>query len=162
MLDRNSRWSACSTKVDDSAGPEDYLFMQTGHAYDVAVVGAGVFGAWTAYLIPGLGRECIGLPVWCWAQVASSEVRRGVFARLWPDEKLLAVRGKIVGRGGELGKRVVIQFHVLEYCGLARGQAILDEHLAIFEKANGIEKITAIELEQRFPRSNWAPWWGHT
>lgn len=131
--------------------------MKTGQAYDVAVVGAGVFGAWTAYLIRRTGASVILIDQYGAGnkRASSGGETRIIRTGYGPDEIYSRSAARSLERWCELGKKVDQPlFHRTGVLWLAREQdAYSMSTLATFERANvAFEKLTAMELERRFPQ----------
>src|SRR5687768_17449884 len=63
-------------------------FIQSGKSYDVAVIGAGVFGAWTAYHLQKAGRKVVILDAYGAAnsRASSGGESRVIRIAYGPDE----------------------------------------------------------------------------
>lgn len=131
--------------------------MKTGKAYDVAVIGAGVFGAWTAYRLQSAGASVILFDQYgAGNSRASSGGETRIMRRGYgPDEIYLRSAQRSLLAWRDLSERSQqTLFHETGVLWLARE---IDDYTrdtgAAFER-NGVtfEKLTRADLEERFPQ----------
>ncbi len=136
--------------------------MKTGQTYDVAVIGAGVFGAWTAYLVRRTGASVILIDQYGAGNKRSSSggetriIRTGYGA----DEIYSRYAARSLALWRDLGEQVGLPlFHRTGVLWLARQQdAYSVSTLATFERMNvTFERLTPTEVEQRFPQIELGP-----
>jgi sarcosine oxidase len=136
--------------------------MKAGQAYDVAVIGAGVFGAWTAYQLQRTGARVILIDQYgAGNSRASSGGKTRVIRRGYgPDE----IYSRSADRSLELWRELSKQsdhllFHRIGVLWLARDRdAYSISTLATFERMGvAFEKLTRIELQTRYPQIDFGP-----
>jgi sarcosine oxidase len=137
--------------------------VSAGDPYDVAVVGAGVFGAWTAYWLRKAGRRVALLDAYGPANArASSGGQTRVIRMGYGDQEIysrwshrsLEVWKTLFGRDG----RPPV-FHPTGVLWMARGQDPLTvKTLATLERLKlAHERIERLELERRWPQIDFGP-----
>ena len=144
-------------KVDERVRPEDHLSMNAGRNYDVAVIGAGVFGVWTAYLIRRTGASVILIDQYGAGnkRASSGGETRIIRTGYGPDEIYSRSAARSLELWQEFGKQVDQPlFHRTGVLWLARDQdAYSMSTLATFERLNvAFERLTPTDLERRFPQ----------
>ncbi len=131
--------------------------MTTRSVYDVAVVGAGVFGAWTAYLIRRTGASVILIDQYgAGNSRASSGGKTRIIRRGYgPDE----IYSRFADRSLELWREFSKQsdqllFHRTGVLWLARDEdAYSISTLATFERMSvAFERLTRTELQAQYPQ----------
>jgi len=136
--------------------------MKTRQAYDVAVIGAGVFGAWTAYLVRRTGASVILIDQYgAGNKRASSGGETRVIRRGYgPDE----IYSRSADRSLELWRELCQQSgHLLFHCTgvlwLARDQDVYSTStLVTFERMGvAFEKLTGTQLQRRYPQIELGP-----
>lgn len=131
--------------------------MKTGQAYDVAVIGAGVFGAWTAYLIRRIGASVILIDQYGAGNKRSSSGGETRIIRMGygPDEIYSRFAARSLELWRDFGKEADPPlFHRTGVLWLARQpDAYSMSTLETFERTNvAFERLTLTELERRFPQ----------
>jgi sarcosine oxidase len=131
--------------------------MKNEQSYDVAVVGAGAFGAWTAHVVRDAGADVILIDQYGAAnkRASSGGETRIIRTGYGPDEIYTRSAARSLDRWRDLGKRMdQTLFHHTGVLWLAREQdAYSMSTLATFERTGvPFEKLTAVELERRFPQ----------
>ncbi len=136
--------------------------MKNVRVYDVAVIGSGVFGAWTAYLLRRTGATVILVDRYGAGnkRASSGGETRILRTGYGPDEiySRFAMRSLDLWRDFE--KRVEQPvFHPTGVLWLAREQdAYSMSTIATFEQMNvEFERLTAVELRRRFPQIELGP-----
>ncbi|CAN5675541.1 N-methyl-L-tryptophan oxidase [soil metagenome] len=134
--------------------------------YDVAVVGAGVFGAWSAYLIRRTGASVILIDQYGAGNKRSSSggETRVMRTGYGPDDIYSRSATRSLKLWRDLGEQVEqTLFHCTGVLWLAREQDSYSMNtLATFERTNvAFERLTPTRLERRFPQialgqSTWA------
>lgn len=136
--------------------------MKTGQAYDVAVIGAGVFGAWTAYQFQRTGASVILIDQYgAGNSRASSGGKTRVIRRGYgPDE----IYSRSADRSLELWRELSKQsdhllFHRTGVLWLARDEdAYSISTLATFERMGvAFERLTRTQLQTRYPQIEFGP-----
>lgn len=128
-----------------------------GSNYDVAVIGAGVFGAWTAHHLRRAGRRVILIDAY---GAASSRASSGGESRVircayGQDELYSRLAQRSIGEWKELGRRVksaLFQPVGVLHMG-ARGDATIGATSGVLAKI-GVphERLNVAELRKRFPQ----------
>jgi monomeric sarcosine oxidase len=136
--------------------------MNTVRAYDVAVIGAGVFGAWTAYLARQTGASVILIDQYGAGnrRASSGGETRIIRTGYGPDEIYSRYATRSLELWRDFGKQVEQPlFHRTGVLWLAREQdAYLMSTQATFERLNvAFERLTPIELGRRFPQIELGP-----
>ncbi|MCM3903325.1 MAG: FAD-dependent oxidoreductase [Pyrinomonadaceae bacterium] len=131
--------------------------MQNGLAFDVAVIGAGVFGAWTAYLIRKSGASVILIDQYGAGNKLSSSggETRIIRAGYGPDEIYSRSATRSLELWCHLGQQVGLRlFHRTGVLWMAGQQdAYSMNTLETFERMNvAFERLTSTELSRRFPQ----------
>lgn len=131
--------------------------MKSREIYDVAIIGAGVFGAWTAYLIRRTGASAILIDQYGAGneRASSGGETRVIRTGYGPDEIYSRSAAWSLERWRNLETQVEQKlFHRTGVLWLAREQdAYSVETLATFERTNvAFEKLTSTDLERRFPQ----------
>jgi len=131
--------------------------MIVERAYDVAVIGAGVFGAWTAYLLRQTGASVILIDPYGGGnkRASSGGETRIIRTGYGPDEIYSQSATRSLELWCDFGKQVDQPlFHRTGVLWLAREQDSYSvSTLATFERMNvAFEKLSATELERRFPQ----------
>ena len=137
--------------------------VSSGNVYDVAVVGAGVFGAWTAYRLAQAGRRVALLDAYGPGNARSSSggqtrvIRMGygdqeIYTR-WSMRSLDAWKSLL----GPLGWPSV--FQEVGVLWMARGEDPLTTRtLATLQRLGVVhERLSRPELEQRWPQIDFGP-----
>lgn len=146
-----------TSELTDRVVRTDHLRMTTRSVYDVAVVGAGVFGAWTAYLIRRTGASVILIDQYgAGNSRASSGGKTRIIRRGYgPDE----IYSRFADRSLELWREFSKQsdqllFHRTGVLWLARDEdAYSISTLATFERMGvAFERLTRTELQARYPQ----------
>ena len=135
----------------------EYLYMTRGSVYDVAVIGAGVFGAWTAYLLRAAGARVILIDQYgAGNKRASSGGETRIMRTGYGADEIYT---RSAARSLELWRRLSdgIGQSLLHQTGvlwLARDKdAYSTNTLAVFERNNvAFERLTQAELRARFPQ----------
>ena len=136
--------------------------MKTGQAYDLAVIGAGVFGAWTAYQFQKTGAIVILIDQYgAGNSRASSGGKTRVIRRGYgPDE----IYSRSADRSLELWRELSKQsdhllFHRTGVLWLARDEDAYSMcTLATFERMGvAFERLTRTELQTRYPQIEFGP-----
>jgi monomeric sarcosine oxidase len=136
--------------------------MKFGRAYDVAVIGAGVFGAWTAYQFQMTGASVVLIDQYgAGNNRASSGGQTRVIRRGYgPDE----IYSRSADRSFELWRELNKQseqllLHRTGVLWLARNEDSYSiSTLATFERMGvAFEKLTRTELDTRYPQIEFGP-----
>ncbi len=133
-----------------------------GKSYDVAVIGAGVFGAWIAYSLQRSGNSVLLLDAY---GVANSRASSGGESRIirmgyGPNEIYTRWSLRSLALWRELFERIKQPlFHRTGVLWMARGEdRYIAESLSTFEKlAIRFERLARAELEKRYPQINFGP-----
>ncbi|MBA2524308.1 MAG: FAD-dependent oxidoreductase [Pyrinomonadaceae bacterium] len=144
-------------ELTDRVVRTDHLLMTTRPVYDVAVIGAGVFGAWTAYLIRRTGASVILIEQYGVSNTRASSggETRVIRTGYGPDEIYSRSAARSLELWSDFGKQVKQRlFHRTGVLWLAHEQdAYSMSTLATFARTNtAYEKLTPIELARRFPQ----------
>ncbi|MFN2513154.1 MAG: FAD-dependent oxidoreductase [Pyrinomonadaceae bacterium] len=131
--------------------------MKTVITYDVAVIGAGVFGAWTAYLLGQTGASVILVDQYGAdnKRASSGGETRILRTGYGPDEIYTCSAGRSLQLWRDFEKQIDQPlFHPTGVLWLAREQdAYSMSTLSTFERMNvAFERLTAVELGRRFPQ----------
>ncbi len=137
--------------------------VSTGKAYDVAVIGAGVFGAWTAYFLSKAGRRVALLDAYGPGNARSSSGGQSRVIRMGYGDQEIYTRWSM--RSLELWKAVFGQlarpslFQPAGVLWMARGEDPLTTKTLATLKRLGIrhERIDRPELESRWPQIDFGP-----
>lgn len=132
----------------------------TSKNYDVAVIGAGVFGAWTAHALEGAGLKVLLVDAYGAAHARSSSggESRVIRAGYGADEiytrwslRSLPVWRELFARAGEPQL-----FQPTGVLWLAReGDELVGKTFATLERlSSGVERLTRDELERRYTQFN--------
>ena len=136
--------------------------MKADKAYDVAVIGAGSFGAWTAYQLRRAGKKVVLLDAYGPANSRASSGGESRIIRMGygPDEIYSRWAMRALTLWQELFQRVQQPlFHQTGVLWLARDGDTYNQHnLATFQKlAVAHERLTGSELEKRYPQITLGP-----
>jgi monomeric sarcosine oxidase len=136
--------------------------MNAERVFDVAVIGAGVFGAWTAYLIRRTGASVILIDQYGAGnkRASSGGETRIIRTGYGPDEIYSRSAARSLELWIEFEKQVERSlFHRTGVLWLAREEdAYSMGTVATFERTKvAFEKLTATELERRFPQIQLGP-----
>jgi len=136
--------------------------MKTVRAYDVAVIGAGVFGAWTAHLLRRTGASVILVDQYGAGnkRASSGGETRILRTGYGPDEIYTCSARRSLQLWRDFEKQMDQPlFHPTGVLWLAREQdAYSMSTLATFERMNvAFERLTAVELGRRFPQIEFGP-----
>ncbi|MGE0133017.1 MAG: FAD-dependent oxidoreductase, partial [Blastocatellales bacterium] len=132
-------------------------FVKAGDNYDVAVIGAGVFGAWTAYQLRRMGKKVVILDAYGAANSRASSggesrvIRMGYGA----DEIYTRWAMRSLALWRELSERVGQQlFHRLGVLWMAREEDPYSVKSVETLRKLGVpfEKLSRPELEKRYPQ----------
>ena len=131
--------------------------MDAGKAYDVAVIGAGVFGAWTAYLIRRAGARVILIDQYGAGnkRASSGGETRIIRTGYGPDELYSRSAARSLELWCDFAEQVDQPLlHRTGVLWLAREEDTYSmSTLATFERLNvAFERLTETELEGRFPQ----------
>ncbi len=131
--------------------------MKTVLTYDVAVIGAGVFGAWTAYLLGQTGASVILVDQYGAGnkRASSGGETRILRTGYGPDEIYTCSARRSLQLWRDFEKQMDQPlFHPTGVLWLAREQdSYTMSTVATFERMNvAFESLTAIELRRRFPQ----------
>src|SRR6266542_6110765 len=134
-----------------------------GNAYDVAVVGAGVFGAWTAYRLAQAGRRVALLDAYGSGNARSSSGGQTRVIRMGYGDQEIYTRWSM--RSMELWKSVLAQasrpslFQPVGVLWMARGEDPLTTKTLATLKRLGVrhERHGRPELEHRWPQIDFGP-----
>lgn len=136
--------------------------MKAGETYDVAVIGAGVFGAWTAYQLQRTGANVILIDQYgAGNSHASSGGKTRIFRRGYgPDE----IYSRFADRSLQLWHELTDSsgssvFHPTGVLWLARDRdAYSISTLATFERMGvAFERLTRTDLDTRYPQIEFGP-----
>jgi sarcosine oxidase len=136
--------------------------MKTSAVYDVAVVGAGVFGAWTAYLLRRTGASVILIDRYGAGnqRASSGGETRIIRTGYGPDEIYSRSAARSLELWSEFGQQLDQPlFHRTGVLWLAREDDNYSmSTLARFQRSHvAFEKLTATDLERRFPQIELGP-----
>jgi sarcosine oxidase len=136
--------------------------MNAERAYDVAVIGAGVFGAWTAYLIRRTGANVILIDQYGSGnkRASSGGETRIIRTGYGPEEIYSLSAARSMELWSELAKQVDQPlFHRTGVLWLARAEdAYSMSTVATFARTNvAFERLTPTDLERRFPQIHLGP-----
>ena len=137
--------------------------VSTGKAYDVAVVGAGVFGAWTANRLSQAGRRVVLLDAYGPGNARSSSGGQTRVIRMGYGDQEIYTRWST--RSMELWKSVLAQasrpslFQQAGVLWMARGQdPLTTKTLATLERLKvRHERVARAELDRRWPQIDFGP-----
>lgn len=143
--------------LDANARVPEGPLMKTTKTYDVAVIGAGVFGAWTAYQLQLSGRRVLLLDAYGPANSRGSSGGESRIIRMGygSDEIYTRWSMRSLGLWKEFFRSVRQPlFHATGVLWLARGEdRYLTDTLAVLERLHvPFEKLSRAELEKRFPQ----------
>jgi sarcosine oxidase len=137
--------------------------ISTGDVYDVAIVGAGVFGAWTAYRLAQAGRRVVLLDAYGPGNARSSSggqtrvIRMGygdqeIYTR-WSMRSLELWKALL----GPLGRPSVFQEAGVLW--MARGEdPLTTKTLATLQRLGVVhERLSRSELDRRWPQLDFGP-----
>jgi sarcosine oxidase len=136
--------------------------MNIGQAYDVAVIGAGVFGAWTAYQFRSIGASVLLIDQYGPGNTRASSggqsriIRRGY----GPDEIYSRSADRSLEQWLQLNKQSDdLLFHRTGVLWLARDDDYYSDSTSATFKRLGIsfERLTRTELESRYPQIEFGP-----
>lgn len=144
-------------------GPPRAPAASGGDAYDVAVVGAGVFGTWTAYRLAQAGRRVVLLDAYGPGNArASSGGQTRVIRMGYGDQEIYtrwATRSLEVWKSllGPLGRPSV--FQEVGVLWMARGDdPLTTKTLATLQRLGVVhERLSRPELERRWPQIDFGP-----
>lgn len=136
--------------------------MTIGSVYDVAVIGAGVFGVWTAYLLRAAGARVILIDQYgAGNKRASSGGETRIMRTGYGADEIYT---RSAGRSLELWRRLSdgigqTLFHQTGVLWLARDKDDYSTNtLAAFKRNNvAFERLTQAELRSRFPQIELGP-----
>jgi sarcosine oxidase len=134
-----------------------------GNTYDVAVVGAGVFGAWTAYSLAQAGRRVALLDAYGPGNARSSSGGQTRVIRMgYGDQEIYtrwSMRSLEVWKSllGPLGRPS--QFQEVGVLWMARGEdPLTTKTLATLQRLGIVhERLSRSELERRWPQIDFGP-----
>jgi sarcosine oxidase len=134
-----------------------------GDIYDVAVVGAGVFGAWTAYRLAQAGRRVVLLDAYGPGNARSSSGGQTRVIRMGYGDKEIYTRWSMRSLDvwksllGPLGRPSV--FQEVGVLWMARGEdPLTTSTLATLQRLGVVhERISRPELERRWPQIDFGP-----
>jgi sarcosine oxidase len=137
--------------------------VSTGNAYDVAVVGAGVFGAWTAYRLAQAGRRVALLDAYGPGNARSSSGGQTRVIRMGYGDQEIYTRWSM--RSLEVWKSLLSplgrpsQFQEAGVLWMARGEDPLTTRtLATLQRLGVVhEQLSRSELERRWPQIDFGP-----
>jgi sarcosine oxidase len=137
--------------------------VSSGNAYDVAVVGAGVFGAWTAYCLAQAGRRVALLDAYGPGNArASSGGQTRVIRMGYGDQEIYtrwSMRSLEVWKSlfGQVGRPSL--FQEVGVLWMARGEdPLTTKTLATLQRLNVVhERLGRSELERRWPQIDFGP-----
>lgn len=140
--------------------------MTASETYDVAVIGAGVFGSWTAHALSARGQKVVLLDAYgaSNARASSGGESRVIRAGYGGDELYTRWAARALPLWQEFFRRVAQPlFHNTGVLWLARDQDEYDrKSLATFQKlALPHERLSREDLERRYPQISLGPiTWG--
>jgi len=129
-----------------------------GRSYDIAVVGAGVFGAWTAYQLQREGKKTILLDAYgpSNARASSGGESRIIRAGYGPDEVYTRMSVRALGLWHEFLDHTGNQalFHPTGVLWLARGNDAYEQAcVETFAKVGvKVERLSRDDLAKRYPQ----------
>jgi sarcosine oxidase len=134
-----------------------------GNVYDVAVVGAGVFGAWTAYRLAQAGRRVALLDAYGPGNARSSSGGQTRVIRMGYGDKEIYTRWSM--RSLEVWKSLLgplgrpSQFQETGVLWMARGEdPLTTKTLATLQRLGVVhERLSRSELERRWPQIDFGP-----
>lgn len=134
-----------------------------GNVYDVAVVGAGVFGAWTAYRLAQAGRRVALLDAYGPGNARASSGGQTRVIRMGYGDKEIYTRWSM--RSLEVWKSLLgplgrpSQFQEAGVLWMARGEDPLTmKTLATLQRLGVVhERLSRSELERRWPQIDFGP-----
>jgi sarcosine oxidase len=137
--------------------------LSVGRAYDVAVVGAGVFGAWIAYLLGKAGRRVVLLDAYGPGNARSSSGGHSRVIRMGYGEQEIYTRWSM--RSLDLWKSFFNEagrpslFKKLGVLWMARGEDPLTTRTLAMLQRLGVdhERLVRSELETRWPQIAFEP-----
>jgi monomeric sarcosine oxidase len=137
--------------------------VATGDAYDVAVIGAGVFGAWTAYRLSQAGRRVALLDAYGPGNARASSGGQTRVIRMGYGDQEIYTRWSM--RSLEVWKSLLTplgrpgQFQEAGVLWMARGEdALTMKSLATLERLGVVhERLSRSELEKRWPQIDFGP-----
>jgi monomeric sarcosine oxidase len=137
--------------------------VATGDAYDVAVIGAGVFGAWTAYRLSQAGRRVALLDAYGPGNARASSGGQTRVIRMGYGDQEIYPRWSM--RSLEVWKSLLTplgrpgQFQEAGVLWMARGEdALTMKSLATLERLGVVhERLSRSELEKRWPQIDFGP-----
>jgi glycine/D-amino acid oxidase-like deaminating enzyme len=137
--------------------------VSTGRSYDVAVIGAGVFGAWTANRLAQAGRRVAILDAYGPGNARSSSGGQTRVIRMGYGDQEVYTRWSL--RSMELWKSVLAQagrpalFQQAGVLWMARGEdPLTTKTLATLERLKvRHERVNRPELEKRWPQIDFGP-----
>jgi sarcosine oxidase len=140
--------------------------LKTEKTYDVAVIGAGVFGAWIAYRLQQAGRSVVVLDAYGPGNSRASSGGESRVIRMGYGADEIYTRWSI--RSLEMWKSFFDQihqklFHPTGVLWMARdGDEYASKTIAMLEKLSvPFEKMSRPELEKRYPQISFGPvTWG--
>ena len=140
--------------------------MKTEKTYDVAVIGAGVFGAWIAYRLQQAGRRVVVLDAYGPGNSRASSGGESRIIRMGYGADEIYTRWSI--RSLEMWKSFFDQihqklFHPTGVLWMARdGDEYANKTMATLEKLGvPFEKMSRPQLEKRYPQIAFGPvTWG--
>ena len=135
----------------------------TGEAYDVAIVGAGVFGAWTAYRLRKAGRKVALLDAYGPGNARASSGGQTRVIRMGYGDKEIYTRWSV--RSLEVWKSLFREagrppvFHQTGVLWMARDRdPLTTSTLATLERLHVVhERVERSELERRWPQIDFGP-----
>jgi glycine/D-amino acid oxidase-like deaminating enzyme len=142
-----------------SAAAQTQAPAATGGAFDVAVIGAGAFGAWTAHHLRKTGEKVVLIDAYGAAnsRASSGGESRIIRCAYGPDEIYSRLAWKSLAQWKELGRRVADGTTVFERCGvlwLARNTDVSAKaSLEVLPKAGiPFERLDRATIRKRFPQ----------
>jgi sarcosine oxidase len=137
--------------------------LSIGRAYDVAVVGAGVFGAWIAYLLGKAGRRVALLDAYGPGNARSSSGGHSRVIRMGYGEQEIYTRWSMRSLGlwksfcSEAGRPSL--FKQVGVLWMARGEdPLTTSTLAVLQRLGvAHERLVRSELEKRWPQIDFEP-----
>ena len=133
--------------------------METTKEFDVAVVGAGVFGSWTAWHLTRAGKKVALVDAYgpANARASSAGESRIIRAGYGPDALYTrwAMRSLVLWKEF-FGDRAAELFHSCGLLWLAREQDVYAKQTAETLAKNGVpvERLERADLQRRFPQFN--------
>ena len=140
-----------------AASSSNFASAVQGASYDVAVVGAGVFGAWTAHHLHKAGRRVILIDAYgpSNSRASSGGESRIIRCAYGPDEIYTRFAWKSLGQWKDLGAR--LKTTTFEQCGVLllakNGDAGATAALRVLPKVGvPFERLDREALRKRFPQ----------